>query len=466
MKFSANTSSYGRLSHSSSEHTNVQPSSRRKRKPTTSRSNGNAILGRKPSMEWRMNGRKRIMNKIARQPSLQQCASPNIHTPRKISQPEVISHLFSIPEDPPSSNRTEPSNNSQKDQQYLQKLMQFVSPVKQDRNAAKLRRTESLRRLSKARTKVSPDQILEWNANLSDSQRTVFLAQADAVPRIPVGHPVPRLHLSMLGKPLIPGSASFYVQGEEGYERYTSSRDAKERYIKAIRGEAKWEGEERRMRKTEMREREHREQERRRLEEAQTRRAAEEAERRRQAEREAEVLRRRQARKREEENERKRVEEEKRRERILADRESQRKQKEEEEKERSCQKEAPVPIDPFDLYDLKWAIIRRECKEHEVPSDLSFHQLPWPTVGEVYMPDHLSFQNVEAFVLSGARRGVWLGKSWKERIRLEMLKWHPDRFCAQVLPLVRASDRDATVQGANRVTGYLNSIREKNEAMS
>ncbi|KAK7044171.1 hypothetical protein VNI00_007891 [Paramarasmius palmivorus] len=462
MKFSANTASYCRLSQpSTSSNHNAPP---RKRKPTTSLGTGNAIVGRKPDLEWRMHGRKRIMNKIARQPSIRDSASASTSPiAQPTSQPKISRQpLSTITEDLVCPDPIGPSNDSQKDLEYLHKLMQFVSPVKRDRKAAQLHRTESLSRLSdQAKTKVSATQVLEWSANLSDTQRAAFLARLDTTPRVPIGHPIPRLHLSMLGKPLISGGGSFYIQGEEGYERYTSSSAAKERYLKAIREETRWEGEAKLAQKKEIQERLRSEEE-----EAKARQLAEEVERRKGAEREAVRLRRKREEKQEAERQRVILEENQRRQRILADREQKRKEKqvEEERRERVRIETMEAQKNPFDLYDLKWAVIRGEKKDYDIPSELSFRQLPWPALFNVDKPEQLSYNDVENFVLSDARRGVWLGKSWKERIKLERLRWHPDRFCAKVLPFVQDCDREATLQGANRVTGYLTSIRERMEA--
>ncbi|KAJ3810783.1 hypothetical protein EV368DRAFT_52342 [Lentinula lateritia] len=111
------------------------------------------------------------------------------------------------------------------------------------------------------------------------------------------------------------------------------------------------------------------------------------------------------------------------------------------------------------MYDRRWAAIRREGVEF-VPFPLRFDQLPWPLFNfkptSVITIDDLSEDDIRYFVLNTKRPG-YEGKDAKERLRAELLRYHPDKFGARVLQYVLEvkEERDKVMEGAKRVTEVL-----------
>ncbi|GAW08142.1 hypothetical protein LENED_010188 [Lentinula edodes] len=133
------------------------------------------------------------------------------------------------------------------------------------------------------------------------------------------------------------------------------------------------------------------------------------------------------------------------------------------------QRSASIPFIPpqtddpelfhWEMYDRRWAAIRREGVEF-VPFPLRFDQLPWPVFHfkptSVITIDDLSEDDIRFFVLNTKRPG-YEGKEAKERLRAELLRYHPDKFGARVLPYVLEvnEEREKVMEGAKRVTEVL-----------
>ncbi|KAJ3976160.1 hypothetical protein EV361DRAFT_884864 [Lentinula raphanica] len=113
----------------------------------------------------------------------------------------------------------------------------------------------------------------------------------------------------------------------------------------------------------------------------------------------------------------------------------------------------------WEIYDRRWAAIKREGVE-VVPFPLRFDQVPWPmfyskpTMMDI---DDLSETEISHFVLNSRRPG-FERKSAKERLRYELLHYHPDKFNARVLPYVLEEERQKVVEGATKVTVILHNL--------
>jgi hypothetical protein len=109
----------------------------------------------------------------------------------------------------------------------------------------------------------------------------------------------------------------------------------------------------------------------------------------------------------------------------------------------------------FEEYELKW----EELKSGRELPPLCFDILPWPVLGSsARRPSDITLQRVEEFVYHPLRRGVE-SKSRRDRVRMEILKWHPDKFNAKVLKQV--IDAAQVTEGAGLVARYLTQIMEE-----
>ncbi|KAL4073633.1 hypothetical protein J3A83DRAFT_4090902 [Scleroderma citrinum] len=92
----------------------------------------------------------------------------------------------------------------------------------------------------------------------------------------------------------------------------------------------------------------------------------------------------------------------------------------------------------FKLYEDKWA----ELRSNPALSSIDFRELPWPSLElKHFTTEEITQHGVRAFVLH-ALRPLALEKSAKDRVKAEVLRFHPDKFNAQVLPKVREDQRD------------------------
>ena len=109
----------------------------------------------------------------------------------------------------------------------------------------------------------------------------------------------------------------------------------------------------------------------------------------------------------------------------------------------------------FDEYEAKWT----ELKEGRELPPLSFEILPWPVLGlPAYGPSDITLARVEEFVFHPLRSG-WEMKSRRDRVRAEILRWHPDKFNAKVLGKV--INPDSVSEGAGVVARFLTEIMER-----
>lgn len=108
----------------------------------------------------------------------------------------------------------------------------------------------------------------------------------------------------------------------------------------------------------------------------------------------------------------------------------------------------------FEDYDGKWI----ELKDGRPLPPLTFDILPWPLLGPaVHEPTDITLNRVQEFVFHPLRRGVE-SKSRRDRVRSEILRWHPDKFNAKVLGKV--IDTESVTEAAGRVARILTEMLE------
>lgn len=111
----------------------------------------------------------------------------------------------------------------------------------------------------------------------------------------------------------------------------------------------------------------------------------------------------------------------------------------------------PPPLsdtDRFVLYERKWAALKSD-----VPV-LSFEFLPWPILHDVSTPEDITDERMAEFFRYPERPG-YENKTQKERNRIELLRWHPDKFLARVLGKVDAGHRAMVKEAVGQVSRFL-----------
>ncbi|TBU44180.1 hypothetical protein BD309DRAFT_58639 [Dichomitus squalens] len=105
-------------------------------------------------------------------------------------------------------------------------------------------------------------------------------------------------------------------------------------------------------------------------------------------------------------------------------------------------------------YDELWGKI----KANQVPDgSIRYTDFPFPVfANNVPAPAAITYEAVEEFVFSSLRRGA-AGKSRKEILKVEMLRWHPDKFIGRgtVLSKVSLDHRESVKEAADAIVRHL-----------
>jgi hypothetical protein len=195
-----------------------------------------------------------------------------------------------------------------------------------------------------------------------------------------------------------------------------------------------------------------------RLKEESERRAMEERERRVKEELERKAREERE-RKAQEERERKAREERERRrreEQMRKEHEARRRREEyfRLERQATARIEAERHEEQLRLYDAKWHALKT-CDDLP-PIDGS--NLPWPVLDiRVTCLDDITYHRVKAFVFHPLRPGME-GKSRRDRLKMDLLKWHPDKF-SKILGKVCERHRAYAFEVASAVIRLLTQMK-------
>jgi hypothetical protein len=109
-------------------------------------------------------------------------------------------------------------------------------------------------------------------------------------------------------------------------------------------------------------------------------------------------------------------------------------------------------------YDNAWDALKNEHREHQGP--IHFMQVPWPVLAPITHPDQITYPAVEEFLFHPLRTV----KSPKDRLKAEMLRWHPDKFDARILGKVMVEQMDMVREAAGHVARILTQMMMKLEA--
>ncbi|KAG2144146.1 uncharacterized protein EDB93DRAFT_1241310 [Suillus bovinus] len=191
-----------------------------------------------------------------------------------------------------------------------------------------------------------------------------------------------------------------------------------------------------------------RQEEARRRQEELRRRAEEQARLREQRERELQAKR---------EAFRKAQEEAERRAREQAERhlreEAQRQERQRQEELRRNKVQADI-VDFFQLYDAKW----QELKLSKTLTSVMLREMPWPLFQHgCASPDDISRRSMEAFIFHPLRPGMET-KSRKDRLKVEILRFHPDKFNSNIVRKLRECDRGRAIEIAGALARMLTNM--------
>ena len=102
------------------------------------------------------------------------------------------------------------------------------------------------------------------------------------------------------------------------------------------------------------------------------------------------------------------------------------------------------------LYEEKWAKLRSDSIRAE---PLTLNDIPWPWFGFIPCLEEITNERVLNFVDHPLSRHPSGGKG--KTVRLELLRWHSDRFDGRVLARVVDGDREMVKMVAGRITRIL-----------
>lgn len=108
----------------------------------------------------------------------------------------------------------------------------------------------------------------------------------------------------------------------------------------------------------------------------------------------------------------------------------------------------------FALYEAKWA----ELKTNHTLSSIDVRELPWPSLAlKHFTVQEFTREDVLSFVFHPLRPYP-MQKSAKDRVKVEVLRFHPDKFDALVLPKVREEQRALAQELAGAAVRALTTI--------
>ncbi|KAH7882462.1 hypothetical protein F5I97DRAFT_1816957 [Phlebopus sp. FC_14] len=100
-----------------------------------------------------------------------------------------------------------------------------------------------------------------------------------------------------------------------------------------------------------------------------------------------------------------------------------------------------------------------ELKSNRSLPPIDASQLPWPFLAHVQFstPDQITYEAVQAFIFHPHHPSAVV-QSRRERVRVEVLRFHPDKFNTRILPKVKESQRAIAREVAGAVARILTRI--------
>jgi len=112
----------------------------------------------------------------------------------------------------------------------------------------------------------------------------------------------------------------------------------------------------------------------------------------------------------------------------------------------------PTDDDRWNLYEWKWDALKGYV------GLLVFSQLPWPVLHDVNTIHDLTPERFSEFLFSPKRPG-YEAKTKKDRVKNELLRFHPDKYDGKILGKVCVEDHALVKEAVGRVTRFLTTAR-------
>ena len=107
----------------------------------------------------------------------------------------------------------------------------------------------------------------------------------------------------------------------------------------------------------------------------------------------------------------------------------------------------------FGLYEGKWNELRTSTS---LPP-IDVREMPWPVFSTISSADQITYQEVRAFLFHPLRPGVE-GKTAREKVKSEVLRFHPDKFNTRIVPKIHPSQQAVAQEIAGAVARILTTI--------
>ena len=109
----------------------------------------------------------------------------------------------------------------------------------------------------------------------------------------------------------------------------------------------------------------------------------------------------------------------------------------------------------WEAYESRWK--RITSSSNDVEQTMKFNEIPWPMVHQPKSLADLTSAHITTFLFSSYHS---LGQSRKERVKIALKRWHPDRF-GRVLQRVSEDNRKKVEEAVGVVVRCLNDLLEK-----
>lgn len=107
----------------------------------------------------------------------------------------------------------------------------------------------------------------------------------------------------------------------------------------------------------------------------------------------------------------------------------------------------------FIVYESKW----NELRTNNSLPPIDVREMPWPVFGVISSADQITYQDVRAFLLYPQRPGVE-GKTARDKVKAEVLRFHPDKFNTRIVPRILPSQQAVAQEIAGAIARILTTI--------
>ncbi|KAG1735611.1 uncharacterized protein EDB91DRAFT_1056191 [Suillus paluster] len=105
----------------------------------------------------------------------------------------------------------------------------------------------------------------------------------------------------------------------------------------------------------------------------------------------------------------------------------------------------------FELHDAKW----EELRKSKTLTSVMLCEMPWPIFEQgCTSADDITRRGMDEFIFHPLRPGMEI-KSRKDRLKVEMLRFHPDKFNSHIVCKLRECDREKAIEIAGAVARIL-----------